>query len=148
MTSPCARDAIAGHHQEQLQMTGFIAAVAIMIGVSATHVSVIDGDTIRIGTEHVRLLGIDAPELHRCPRYRHCAPGDPVASRRNLQRILSGRITISRGPLDRYGRTLAHVYANGRNVACAQLAAGMAIYREDWDNGQRLREECPAFTRP
>lgn len=104
--------------------------------------TVVDGDTVRCGKERVRLLGIDAPEIHRCRQGRFCAPGDGQASKRNLQRLLNGSVRIERITRDRYGRTVAQVYAGGRNVACGQLRDGMAIYKPAWDNGRRLAKEC------
>ncbi|MGE4321780.1 MAG: thermonuclease family protein [Sphingobium sp.] len=102
-----------------------------------------DGGTIRCGSERIRLLGIDAPELHGCPRNRTCAPGSGSASKASLQRLIRGDLRIERVGKDRYGRTLAQVYAGGRNVACEQLRQGGAIYKPNWDNGRRLAKECP-----
>jgi len=104
-----------------------------------------DGDSIRLCSgERVRLLGVDAPEMHGCrPRGRHCAPGDPVASRDNLRRLIAGRtLRIERITRDRYGRTIAQVWAGGVNLSCAQLAGGFARYRGDWDNGGRIGRAC------
>ena len=44
---------------------------------------------------------------------------------------------------DRYGRTLGVVYADGVNVACAQLAAGQAFYIERWDDDGLVAADCP-----
>lgn len=46
---------------------------------------VVDGDSLRCGSARVRLLGIDAPELHGCPRWRDCVDGDGQAAKRSLQ---------------------------------------------------------------
>lgn len=123
-----------------------LLALAAVSGCTVT-----DGDTIRCGSERIRLLGIDAPELHGCyPRGRHCAPGDPIASRDNLRRLLaSGPVRIERVTTDRYGRTVAVVMAGRVNTSCAQLAGGYAIYRDDWDNGNLVAEACrPGEPRP
>ena len=105
-----------------------------------------DGDTIRCGSERIRLLGIDAPELPgHCRPGRHCAPGDPEASKASLARAISlGPIVIRRIGMDRYGRTLALVSAGGTDLSCWQLTHGQAIYRPDWDNGRSLARICPA----
>jgi endonuclease YncB( thermonuclease family) len=114
--------------------------LAILLACTVT-----DGDTLRCDGEAVRLLGMDAPELHGCPRGRHCAPGDGEASRQAMQRAIGrGRLTIERISLDRYGRTLAVVYAQGINLSCTLIASGHAIYRRDWDNGGRIARDCPA----
>jgi micrococcal nuclease len=104
----------------------------------------IDGDTLRC-TEigRVRLLGIDAPEMPgHCRKGRICAPGNPQKSKANLARLIRPGVTIAPVTRDRYGRTVALVYAGSRNVACEQLKARHAIYRPKWDNGRRLAADC------
>ena len=53
------------------------------------------------------------------------------------------RLTIVRLGRDRYGRTLGVVYADGENVACAQLEAGQAFYIERWDDDGLVAADCP-----
>lgn len=114
-----------------------------LLASAALACAVVDGDTLRCGSERVRLTGIDAPELHGCPRGRNCAPGDGKASKASLARIIGGRaVTLARMGKDRYGRTLAVAWAGGINLACAQLAAGQAIYVARWDEGGRIGREC------
>lgn len=102
----------------------------------------IDGDTLRCGVERVRLLGLDAPELHACREGRVCVEGDPVAARNALVNLIAPGVTITRVGQDRYGRTLALVYARGKNVGCALLASGNVQYKPKWDNGRRLAKDC------
>jgi endonuclease YncB( thermonuclease family) len=104
---------------------------------------VVDGDTLRCGRERVRLLGIDAPELHSCPRNRVCVAGDAVASK------LSLRQAISAGPVhymvvkrDRYGRAVAVVQAGNLNLSCWQLSQRQAQYIAKWDDGRRIGRAC------
>lgn len=104
---------------------------------------VIDGDTLRCGRERVRLSGIDAPETSRCRPGRTCVEGDGEAARRELLALVDGKeITLRRLGKDRYGRTLAAVYVDGRNVACAMIAGRQAVYRADWDNGRIVASDC------
>ncbi|MXO66268.1 thermonuclease family protein [Altererythrobacter endophyticus] len=106
---------------------------------------VTDGDTIRCGDERVRLLGIDAPEMPgHCRPGRNCAPGDPEQSTDNLRAAMKrGPLHIERHGKDHYGRTLAHLYVGGENLACLQLNSNNAIYRRDWDKPKlRLVGEC------
>jgi endonuclease YncB( thermonuclease family) len=119
---------------------------AVALAVSAF--TVIDGDTIKgADGQRIRLLAIDAPEMGKCPKGRVCAPGDPVASTASLRGLLRGPIEVQAVGKDRYGRTLAVVRVNGVNLSCAQLASGNAIYRRDWDDGGRVRAECPGVAR-
>ncbi|MEV5031660.1 thermonuclease family protein [Sphingobium sp. LMC3-1-1.1] len=108
----------------------------------AAAVTVVDGDTIRAGGERIRLLGIDAPEIHGCRQGRVCVPGDGQASKRSLEAMMGGRISVQRVGQDRYGRTLAQVYVGGRNVACEQIRRGQAQYVAKWDNGGLLAADC------
>jgi micrococcal nuclease len=118
-------------------------ALAILLACTAT-----DGDTLRCGDERVRLLGIDAPELHGCRPGRRCVEGDGEAARIALGAALQrGQLTIGRIGQDSYGRTLAVVYAGGVNLSCVMLAAGHAIYRQDWDNGGAVARDCPSQAR-
>lgn len=89
-------------------------------------VSVYDGDTITIDGERIRILGLDTPEIG--PRARCAAEQQgAVAARAELERMLfRAKVTIRRDGTDRYGRTLAHVYADGENVARALISAGLA----------------------
>lgn len=116
-------------------MPGFVVLLCALI--------VIDGDTLRCGGERIRLVGIDAPEMPgHCRPGRFCAPGDPFASKASLIGAVRGRATIQRTGVDRYGRTLAWVRVNGRDLSCHQLRAG-ATYVRAWDPGGRLAKRCP-----
>lgn len=104
--------------------------------------SVVDGDTLNCNGERIRLLGIDAPEFH-CPQKRNCVVGDPHAAKAYLATLIDGRrLTIERVGKDRYDRTLALVYADGRNVACQMVSAGHAAYVARWDNDDRVARDC------
>jgi len=104
---------------------------------------VVDGDTLRCGLERLRLLGIDAPEIHSCPRRRVCAPGDGQSSKQSLVAALRmGPIRYQPITRDRYGRTVAVVWAGRINLSCWQLERHQAIYKVKWDNGRRVGRAC------
>lgn len=96
----------------------------------------IDGDTIVLdGEEHVRILGIDCPELSEKTEaggWRRIAEPDPAGlEAREWLRSLEGcavRVTLGVRRRDRYGRTLAHVYVlpDGPDLACEILRRGWA----------------------
>lgn len=107
-------------------------------------ISVVDGDSLKCGEERLRLLGIDAPELHRCPSYRVCVSGDGQAAKRSLKRVVStGPFSYRVVGYDRFGRSLVMAYAGKVNVACYQVRMGAAVYKPKWDNGGMLARECP-----
>ena len=76
---------------------------------STLQVRAIDGDTIRVGGERVRLRGIDTPELSELE--------GPAAKRRLDELLRSGPIRIAPRGRDVYNRLLADVFVNERNVA-------------------------------
>lgn len=95
---------------------------------------VVDGDTIWLDGEKIRLEGFNAPEIQGS-----CARESALArnARDLLQELLSGRsITIERSGLDRYGRTLATIRANGRDVGDIMIGESLAhVWRgrkENW----------------
>ncbi|MFM7108147.1 MAG: thermonuclease family protein [Planctomycetaceae bacterium] len=100
-------------------------------------VSVHDGDTLRCldadDVQHkVRLHGIDAPEIGQ-------AFG--TKSREQLAALAMGHMTIvdHRGE-DRYGRTLARLEVDGRDVSREMIAAGMAWHYVRYDSDPSLAE--------
>jgi len=91
---------------------------------------VTDGDTIRCGPKRVRLYGIDAPEMEgHCRPGRNCAPGDPNASKSNLQSLIGpfSDVRCRQMDTDVYGRIVARCTANDVDLSCAQLKSGHAI---------------------
>lgn len=95
---------------------------------------VVDGDTIWVRREKIRLLGINAPEMNgSCPRERTLA----IQARDALKRSISGQaFTIERNGTDRYGRTLATIRVNGEDVGDGLISQGLAHqwrgYKEEW----------------
>lgn len=106
---------------------------------------VVDGDSLRCGELRLRLLGIDAPELHGCPRWRVCVEGDGEAASASL------RLALRYGPVryrvitqDRFGRSVVMAWAGTVNLSCWQLRKRQAVYKPVWDNGRRVARTCPA----
>lgn len=86
----------------------------------------IDGDTVQgPGYGRVRVLGVDTPELHSCRCAFECELGQR-AKRRTQAFLDSGRVFVDPSGRDGYGRTLADVQVNGRDLARTLLAEGFA----------------------
>lgn len=85
---------------------------------------VVDGDTIWLAGEKIRLEGIDAPELSRakCPEELRIATS---ASARMVE-LTEGELTVSRNGKDRYGRTLANVANATGDIGETLVAEGLA----------------------
>lgn len=117
-----------------LALVIFIIGAAALPAFAATGIRVIDGDTIDVSGERVRILNIDTPERGkraRCEAERVMAERASRALRARI--AAAGRVTLQRDGLDRYGRTLALVYADGRDVGEELIAQGLAVR---WGNGR------------
>jgi len=77
--------------------------------VSPRAIRVHDGDTFYVGSETIRLRGIDTPELGQ--------PGAAEAKWRLIQLLRWGPVTIVPHVEDVYGRTVADVFVGGQSVA-------------------------------
>ena len=104
---------------------------------------VVDGDSLRCGDLRLRLLGIDAPELHGCPRWRVCVEGDGEAARQSLAAGVSqGPIKYRVVTIDRFGRSVVMAWAGRINLSCWQLQRHQAVYKPHWDNGNLIKQSC------
>ena len=104
------------------------AALAAPSSVSGP-VRVVDGDTIEVADQKVRLFGIDAVE--RDQTCRHPMRGEWVCGAevaRVLSKLIDGQSATceSRG-IDRYGRLLGICRINGQDVGAALVEAGWAF---------------------
>src|SRR2546428_55209 len=77
--------------------------------VAPGSIHVHDGDTFYVGAETIRLRGVDTPELGQ--------PKSAAATRRLIQLLHSGPVTIVPRAEDVYGRIVAEVYVRGHDVA-------------------------------
>lgn len=131
-----------------------LAALALLAGAAALlalfgerrfdaegrEIVVIDGDSIRLGGEELRLAGIDAPELHQsCEREGRpwrCGQAAKAALERDTRRPGLRCVSSSR---DKYGRWLAVCSAGGAEINGAMVRSGMAV-----SYGRYEREEAEA----
>lgn len=91
---------------------------------TTTTVTVIDGDTLKLGNERIRLHGIDAPESQQ-----RCTDGWQAgeAARRALAGLVStGAPSCERVTTDRYGRTVAVCRVNGKDIGGEMVRRGLA----------------------
>lgn len=96
---------------------------------------VIDGDSLELGAEHVRLRGIDAPEFRQlCTARGGLDYACGVQARGALVRLVgAGPVTCSGTRRDRYGRLLADCIAGGRNLNRELVLQGWAVAYGDFD---------------
>lgn len=114
---------------------------AALIGLS----SVIDGDTLEIHGQRIRIFGIDAPEAHQvCTK-----AGEPwrcgQAAAMALDEYIAGR-TVTCEPIDtdRYKRIVARCSVGGVELNAWLVEQGMALDYERYSGGDFADEEAEA----
>lgn len=103
----------------------------------ATVTSVVDGDTVHVSlpdrsTLTIRLDGIDTPER-----------GEPFSNQaRNASRVMlfMRRAEIRATNVDRYGRLVARVLANGTDVSIELVKRGLACHFTRYSNDTQLAD--------
>jgi endonuclease YncB( thermonuclease family) len=103
---------------------------------TAKVVGVSDGDTITVLKEKtrfkIRLHGIDAPESHQAFGNR--------AKQFSSDLVFGKTVQIRPLNTDRYGRTLAWVYVNGKTVNEEIVRAGYAWHYKRYSKDRNLAE--------
>ena len=120
----------------QLLLLATLAAGPQAAAFTATVVGVADGDTITVLRDRqqirIRLDGIDCPE------------GGQALSNRAKQftsaRVFLREVTISPRDVDRYGRTVARVYVDGKDVSLELVKAGMAWHYKQYSSDPLLAQ--------
>lgn len=114
------------HPADMMPVASFTSTVSKCSSASRT--CVIDGDTIRIGGETIRMMDIDAPETRnaKCPAELERGT---LATRRLIEILNAGQVSVAkRGSrdIDRYGRSLRIVMVDGRSAGDILVSEGLA----------------------
>lgn len=123
------------------------AVDAVDRGSIVGRASVIDGDTIEIQGERIRLWGIDAPEGRQT-----CRDRDGEAYRCGQRAALAladwldaaQPIRCERVDRDRYGRTVATCFRRGEDVAAWLVRSGHALDWPRYSGGAYAEQEAAA----
>lgn len=103
-------------------------------GVLRDRIRVIDGDTLAVDGERIRISNIDTPERGDGAK---CWAEAALAEKARLQLVdfvnVAKTIELAREGRDRYGRTLARLKLDGHDVGEAMVESG---YAARW-NGSR-----------
>ena len=136
--------------QKALYTGAFLFSALLGVPAAATETAevrhVLDGDTVILrDDQHVRLLGINAPELGK-----DGAPDQPLAARarERLAQLVRGQrlqLAFERERQDHYGRLLAHLLLpDGTSVEQVLLREGLAWAVAIPPDIGRLRENLAA----
>ncbi len=104
-------------------------------------INVLDGDSILINGENVRLKGIDAPEYMQI-----CYEGKKEIkcgkqSKKFLQSLIKGKIECKKEGKDKYNRWLATCYCNGKDLAEQMVAEGYALSYAQYGDEYALQQK-------
>lgn len=100
---------------------------ALLLSGQAT---VIDGDTINIANQRVRLFGIDAPEARQWCTDQEAVPyACGVEARKWLEWLVKDVVVVCvpKSKLDRYGRILAVCATDGIDINAWLVGRGLAL---------------------
>lgn len=113
--------------------------------VIPSHLTVIDGDTVRLAGQAIRLIGFDTPETYRAQCAAEQDLGEAATDRlRDLLARASSAQLSYRPRRDQYGRELAKLMLDGRDVADIMVREGFARrytggQRQLWCDEQQTR---------
>jgi endonuclease YncB( thermonuclease family) len=94
----------------------------------------IDGDSLRLAGRELRLLGIDAPELHQtCERDGRSYPCGRVAQQALADFLRRSPLTCRIGERDRYGRGLATCKSGEADINATLVREGLAVSYGGYD---------------
>lgn len=126
-----------------------LCAVPVAAATVSGSAKVIDGDTLEIGSQRIRLFGIDAPEAtQKCDRAgERWACGQ--ASADELRGMIgSGELTCSGNEVDTYGRLLAVCTISGVDLNRLMVTEGWATaFRRYSENYMPDENQARAFRR-
>jgi endonuclease YncB( thermonuclease family) len=106
----------------------FFVLAPAAVADSTGQARAIDGDSIMVGQDEIRLHGIDAPELSQTCTRDSQAWSCGRAAADQLSKLIAGQPVscVSMGQ-DRYGRTLGRCRAGERDLNQAMVATGYAL---------------------
>ena len=102
------------------------------------HLTVVDGDTVNLRGHSIRLVGFDTQETYRAQCASERRLGDAATDRlRDLLARASSAELVYLPRRDQYGRDLARLMLDGRDVADIMVGEGLARrysggHRQSW----------------
>ncbi len=104
-----------------------MAAQARTVGVSGP-AAVIDGDTLEVAGERIRLFGIDAPESSQtCSAFGTSYPCGTMATAWLVRNTLGFDVDCKSRARDRWDRLVAICSVNGSDLGLRMVEAGWAL---------------------
>ena len=98
----------------------------------ASHVTVVDGDTIKLGDVKIRFSGIDAPEINQtCVASEGKVACGKISKDTLIAKVTNNKISCTDEGKDVYGRVLGECFVNGESLSRYLVREGFAFaYRK------------------
>ena len=112
----------------------------------ASHVTIIDGDTIRLGDVKIRFSGIDAPEINQtCVASEGKVACGKISKDILIAKVTNNKISCSDEGKDVYGRILGECFVNGESLSSYLVREGFAFAYRKYSNKYIKDEEYAKF---
>ena len=112
----------------------------------ASHVTVIDGDTIRLGDVKIRFSGIDAPEINQsCVASEGKVACGKISRDLLIEKVTNNKISCTDEGKDFYGRVLGECFVNGESLSSYLVREGFAFAYRKYSNKYVEDEEYAKF---
>ena len=114
----------------------------------ASHVTVIDGDTIRLGDVKIRFSGIDAPEINQtCVASEGKVACGKISRDLLIEKVTNNKISCTDEGKDFYGRVLGECFVNGESLSAYLVREGFAFAYRQYSNKYIEDEEYAKFNK-
>ncbi len=114
----------------------------------ASHVTVIDGDTIRLGDVKIRFSGIDAPEINQtCVASEGKVACGKISRDLLIEKVTNNKISCTNEGKDFYGRVLGECFVNGESLSSYLVREGFAFAYRKYSNKYVEDEEYAKFNK-
>ena len=114
----------------------------------ASHVTVIDGDTIRLGDVKIRFSGIDAPEINQtCVASEGKVACGKISRDLLIEKVTNNKISCTDEGKDFYGRVLGECFVNGESLSSYLVREGFAFAYRKYSNKYIENEEYAKFNK-
>ena len=114
----------------------------------ASHVTVIDGDTIRLGDVKIRFSGIDAPEINQtCVASEGKVACGKISRDLLIEKVTNNKISCTDEGKDFYGRVLGECFVNGESLSSYLVREGFAFAYRHYSNKYIEDEEYAKFNK-
>ena len=110
--------------------------------IFASHVYVVDGDTIKLGDIKIRFSGIDAPEIKQtCIASEGKVACGKISKDTLIAKVTNNKISCTDEGKDVYGRVLGECFVNGESLSSYLVREGFAFAYRKYSNKYVQDEE-------